>query len=79
MQGNEQSQDVGNFGTSASRLTFTVADVQALEAAYKAALEAGQSTFEHGGLTYTMIDARNAITALVTEFERCGLWPLQWS
>lgn len=75
MQGNEQSQDVGNLGTRADTITFTVDQAQALEAAYNAAIEAGEPQFTFEGREYLVDYARHLLMYLGTEFHRRGLWP----
>ncbi len=78
--GNEQSRDVGNLGTSRStgEIIFTVEGTRELEKAYQTAIDAGQLVFEHEGRQFDTGYARHLIMYLVTEFERRGLWPLSY-
>lgn len=71
----EFSQEDPGANTGGTSITWTVEKTQALEAAYHAAVEAGEDQFVHGGHTFVTQYAMYLIQYLAVEFSRRGLWP----
>jgi hypothetical protein len=75
MQGNEQSQDVGNLGAGRDTISWTVDQTRGLELAYMAAVEADEPSFVFEDQEFETLSTYHLVTYLIGAFYRRNMWP----